>query len=779
MPRVISSLSKIATTGTTFTMPLTANVEDDLVLCFIAQDGLATTAFTVSAGWTIYDQDYDTGNGRLCVFYKVAGSGGETTAPVVTGTVTGGWTGQTATVRGVDTADIFEAASSGTSGKFSYDTTGDTTTALTCTPTNNDCLVFSVMSNYRDTRPQTMEFEPDTGIVILDSLQTRDVSTASCNLMVAWEWQATGGVASTTQTAYSYNVKKAHYFTFALNDDGNGHIPAHIDPATNPCTLLEHIMYSRFAKGGAVANATTVAADINGTTVNNNSILGLLNQFYQGYGDTHGANYMNVNNPTLAASAAIQFGSTHDFTAESGLLMLWIKSYSQPDSLDVNNYDTGGLGIVVYDNAATEEWTAWKVAATDTARTSREHLPVVIQVDNAQGTEYDFDNTLDTSSVKGVFLFEEKSTAQNYVGYHHITSLNKLQVAGGSTSFPVDINGLYTLLSHWITPYAELLGKNAILSYIPIQIGGDAEVNIALDGMNLQFPESFNEDTLAVNVHVDDNTIGLTLDGNSGDTISITNSLISGASKWHFIMASGLAGTYDLSGTTISNAGTVTLRDISQDLDGMTFSECDTIALNGCDLTNTTITKSTADVALDITSVAECADLANLTFTDNNQSATAHSIELTGAAGTYDFDNFTFSGGGADASNTADVYNNTGGAVTITVTNGGDTPTYKNGAGASTTISNAVTVTVTALDEAGSPIENARVLLEETGGTDILTGLTNASGVATTSYEGTYPQTVQGWVRKGSASTYYKQAVLAGSVTSSGYDVTVTMVADE
>ncbi len=65
MPRVISSLSKIATTGTTFTMPLTANVEDDLVLCFIAQDGLATTAFTVSAGWTIYDQDYDRGNGRL------------------------------------------------------------------------------------------------------------------------------------------------------------------------------------------------------------------------------------------------------------------------------------------------------------------------------------------------------------------------------------------------------------------------------------------------------------------------------------------------------------------------------------------------------------------------------------------------------------------------------------------------------------------------------------------------------------------------------------------
>jgi len=38
---------------------------------------------------------------------------------------------------------------------------------------------------------------------------------------------------------------------------------------------------------------------------------------------------------------------------------------------------------------------------------------------------------------------------------------------------------------------------------------------------------------------------------------------------------------------------------------------------------------------------------------------------------------------------------------------------------------------------------------------------------------------VSGWVRKSSAAPFYKQATLAGSVTSGGYSATVTMVSDD
>jgi len=62
----------------------------------------------------------------------------------------------------------------------------------------------------------------------------------------------------------------------------------------------------------------------------------------------------------------------------------------------------------------------------------------------------------------------------------------------------------------------------------------------------------------------------------------------------------------------------------------------------------------------------------------------------------FTFTNMTFSGYGATASNTASVYNNSGGAVTIT--NSGSTGiTYRNGTSATTTIIDSITVTFTGI----------------------------------------------------------------------------------
>jgi hypothetical protein len=71
------------------------------------------------------------------------------------------------------------------------------------------------------------------------------------------------------------------------------------------------------------------------------------------------------------------------------------------------------------------------------------------------------------------------------------------------------------------------------------------------------------------------------------------------------------------------------------------------------------------------------------------------------------------------------VYNNSGGAVTINVQNGGDTPSVRNGAGASTTINNAVTVSIDGVAE-GTAI---KVTANETVGT-ITTGDVILEGLA-------------------------------------------------
>jgi hypothetical protein len=87
---------------------------------------------------------------------------------------------------------------------------------------------------------------------------------------------------------------------------------------------------------------------------------------------------------------------------------------------------------------------------------------------------------------------------------------------------------------------------------------------------------------------------------------------------------------------------------------------------------------------------------------------------------------------------------------------------------------------------AGTPIENARVLIEaDTGGdlavgTDILTGLTNASGVAeNATFNFTNNQPIKGWVRKSSGSPYYKQSIIAGTIINTGLTTTILMISDE
>lgn len=83
-------------------------------------------------------------------------------------------------------------------------------------------------------------------------------------------------------------------------------------------------------------------------------------------------------------------------------------------------------------------------------------------------------------------------------------------------------------------------------------------------------------------------------------------------------------------------------------------------------------------------------------------SLNGHAIEIT-TPGTYTFSGNTFSGYGADGTTDAAIYNNSGGAVTLNITGGGDTPTVRNGAGASTTIVSGATLTLTGL-QAGSDI---------------------------------------------------------------------------
>jgi hypothetical protein len=96
------------------------------------------------------------------------------------------------------------------------------------------------------------------------------------------------------------------------------------------------------------------------------------------------------------------------------------------------------------------------------------------------------------------------------------------------------------------------------------------------------------------------------------------------------------------------------------------------------------------------------------------------------------------------------------------------------------------TLTVTVKDNStGSVISGARVYIKaDSGGdlpvgTEIVNTTTNGSGVVTTIFDFTNDQPITGYVRKGSSSTYYKEASIGGSITATPLDLTVLMVEDE
>jgi hypothetical protein len=91
-----------------------------------------------------------------------------------------------------------------------------------------------------------------------------------------------------------------------------------------------------------------------------------------------------------------------------------------------------------------------------------------------------------------------------------------------------------------------------------------------------------------------------------------------------------------------------------------------------------------------------------------------------------------------------------------------------------------VTIKTTVVDSTFTPIQDARVYLKETsGGAVVLNALTNSSGIAQTTVAYTADKAIDGWVRKSTApATIYRQFTLAGTLTSSGLELTAIMTED-
>ncbi|REK56945.1 MAG: hypothetical protein DWQ49_09565 [Bacteroidetes bacterium] len=248
-------------------------------------------------------------------------------------------------------------------------------------------------------------------------------------------------------------------------------------------------------------------------------------------------------------------------------------------------------------------------------------------------------------------------------------------------------------------------GVDFCFARIEIGNSGGTESDFDDSGFTIVFPDQSL---------VADTFMGLTFEMHNASSVmalanaTIQSSDVVGATKRPDIIVNGTSGS--LTFTTVNILGMRTVDFTSAvDYDGGIM-ETANLTQASAEIQNATIRPNTASA------VAMCDDPTFGTSGVHDcsivQAGLGHAFEIT-STGSVDFDNLTFTGFGADGENDAAIFNDSGGAVTINVLNGGDTPTVRNGTGASTTINNAVTVTTTVKDANDlSNIQNARVYLQ-------------------------------------------------------------------
>jgi hypothetical protein len=233
----------------------------------------------------------------------------------------------------------------------------------------------------------------------------------------------------------------------------------------------------------------------------------------------------------------------------------------------------------------------------------------------------------------------------------------------------------------------------------------------------------------------------------------------------------------NLYGCTFSHGGDFQLDNPAVEVISSTFLDCTSARTDNCIfLRNKIINANT----LDGTAFLTADDLTDIKFCEFEFSD-GHAIELTTPIVSVQTSKGNiFTGYGIIASTDAALYNNAAGSITINVTDGGSSPTYRNGTSATTTINSSVTVTVTVVDGTGTPVAGARTSVYlSSNNSEVMNIDTNGSGIASASFSGGTPANVYWRVRKSSTGDI-KYIAKSGpsTITTTGMNITVQIDED-
>lgn len=250
------------------------------------------------------------------------------------------------------------------------------------------------------------------------------------------------------------------------------------------------------------------------------------------------------------------------------------------------------------------------------------------------------------------------------------------------------------------------------------------------------------------------------------DSINLTGAVLSAAIPYTFVVdaASSPSATYVFQGLTL-NGFSAEFNAPDVPVDGLLF-------LNTRKVTSLAqVTNCTFNGPVDLVGlVVPNASLVSFCSFEQGTNG-GHAIEIT-QPGSYSFVGNTFEGYGLDGTTDAAIYNNSGGQVTLNVSRGGDTPTIRNGIGATTDVVSGAQVSVIGL-ATGSQVKVVKV----SNGDVLFNGAESGGQI---NFSTTFIGAIRVEARKASSSPYYKPwATQANTISGQTVEITALQELDE
>lgn len=414
---------------------------------------------------------------------------------------------------------------------------------------------------------------------------------------------------------------------------------------------------------------------------------------------------------TTLADVGGHFNSTATFDITGKHLFHWrqIVTAGNMEPKASKGISIGLTNTSVTSNTAwsTTNYKLWYLDGKDTAPIAQGWIPYVLDPASAADLSA---GTLTLGTVKNVGLIcRQTSSVTSTVSNQFYDAL---RMGTGLTATASSAGDTITFASLYATDGAAANAWGIITKTVGVYFGG-ARMSM---GSALQTNTCRFKDTSAVlvwrNARVASTLYGFSLIGASGQLTTFqlgdkdgagntaSGCVVRGEGAAVWSITCGANSGFKAYASSLTSLLSATLSATSELKDSVVASS-GTLDVNGATLTGCTFSGHTA-TQLKVDSSAEMALITGCAF---GSAGTGHAIEIT-TPGTYTFSALTFAGYAASNGSTGNeaIYNNSGGAVTVNVS-GGSTPSYRNGAGASTTVNNAVALTVSAqLSLAGAEI---------------------------------------------------------------------------